>query len=168
MRVTVKEPHPFPSLCLLAKNRFLSLLLPQCLTDVFLQRSHSKKSQCLQLNLARPDKRHKAACWGWSMKNLLVVLHCRLCWQVTEIHGLSIRKRGVEENLCFSFSTFVHVVTSQELYMFVTWLEGGQSIGPSLWSRLKSLNNYRMGCLKSLCRPLWFTEDKSLWLKWLN
>lgn len=104
MRVTVKEPHPFPSLCLLAKNRFLSLLLPQCLTDVFLQHSHSKKSQCLQLNLARPDKRHKAACWGWSMKNLLVVRHCRLCWQVTEIHGLVLEKGSWGKPLlCFLY-----------------------------------------------------------------
>ena len=36
IRGMIEEPLPLLSLCLLARNRFVSLLLPLCLTDVFL------------------------------------------------------------------------------------------------------------------------------------
>lgn len=155
MRVMVKKPHPFPSLCLLAKNRFLSLPLPHCLTDVFLQCSRSKQLQCLQLNLTRSDKRHWAACWGWSMKNLFDVLYCRLSYQVTEIQGLSIRKEELRKTFLLS-SMCVHIVTSQKVNMLLIQLENCQSTGPL---PLSFINDYWKGCLKTLYRAVWYSQD---------
>lgn len=157
MRVTVKEPHPFPSLCLLAKNRFLSLPLPQCLTDVFLQCSRSKQLLCLQLNLTRSDKRHWAACWGWSMKNLFAVLDCRLSYQVTEIQGLSIRKGELRKTFLLS-SMYIHVVTSPEVNVLPIQLENCQSTGPLPLSFIKDCWK---GCLKTFCRASWCSQDYS-------
>ncbi len=136
----------------------MSLLLPQCLTDVFLQyNAHAASSHTVcSWTHTQPDKRHRAGCWGWSMKKPFTACSSLQAFLTGHINSEgSVLKRGSREEALFFFYLFFsssHFVISV-VFSTCRW-----------HCFIAYFNRYWKDFNKTLYRYSWCPQDESLWL----